>query len=100
MVRNLLDYNDIKIDNMTVVPNPSDGRFILNFEDYANLESNAVLRIADSSGKVVYTDLFRLGGNLDKFRRSYYLSSKLKSGIYNVMLILKTKTKTERLILF
>jgi hypothetical protein len=100
MVRNLLDYDDVKIDNMTVVPNPSDGRFILNFEDYENIEPNAVLRIADSSGKVVYTDVFHLGGNLDKFQRTYDLSSKLKSGIYNVMLILGSKAKTERLILY
>jgi len=99
MVQNLLDLKDSE-QIMAVVPNPSDGRFILSFEDQANSEPDALLRIADSAGKVVYTDRFHIGESMSRFQRAYDLSYKLKSGIYNVILILGSKAKTERLILF
>ncbi|MFO7669621.1 MAG: LamG-like jellyroll fold domain-containing protein [Bacteroidales bacterium] len=100
MVRNLLDFAESDEMNMEVVPNPTNGQFLLSFEDKANIETKAMLRIVDVSGRVLFSEMVNIMENLNSFQREYDLSSTLKSGIYTVMLILGNKSIAKRLVLY
>ena len=100
MIQNVLHFGSDDSLDMAVVPNPSDGRFILSFKDNTNEEGNAILRIADMSGQIIYMDEINLGSELTSFEKDYDLSAIMRSGIYTVMLILGSRSKAQKLVIY
>lgn len=100
MIQNVLHFGGEDSLDMAVVPNPSDGRFILSFKDNTNEEGNAILRIADMSGQIIYMDEINLGSELTSFEKDYDLSTIMRSGIYTVMLILGSRSKAQKLVIY
>jgi len=99
-IENVLHFDQNDSLDMALVPNPSDGSFVLFFEDSTNREPKASLRIADMSGQIIYVDEINLSDNFTSFEKNYNLSAIMRSGIYSVMLILGSRSKAQRLVIY
>ncbi len=82
---------------MKVYPNPSDGVFRVSFR-YTQVEY-ATLNISDMSGKLVYSEVIPVNTYGLPEEKEFYMTNKLKNGIYFVTLILGETTSTKKLII-
>ncbi len=85
--------NDLQLESITAFPNPTSGRFSLRFKGEA---VPTTVRLTDALGKVLMTE------NLKDFDGQYNDQiniSNYPSGIYNITIIQKDKSYSERIIL-
>ncbi len=100
MIRNVRDFAGSDSLEIAVVPNPSDGTFLLSFQDGSNESEEAMVRVVDMSGQVIYTEELDLGGNLQSYEKEFNLADLMRSGLYTVIVILGSKAKAERLVIY
>ncbi len=100
MIRNVRDFTGSDSLEIAVVPNPSEGSFHFSFEDNSNESEEAFFRVVDMSGQVIYSEALDLGETLESYEKEFDLSDLMRSGIYTVILILGSKSKAERLVIY
>ena len=84
---------DLKINNIKIYPNPSIG--ILNIEFNKGFENNLSIRIVNSLGKVVVSEVLKKGEKIKEFNLSefskgvYIIEMQTEIGLYKKKIILK-----------
>ena len=85
--------NDLQLESITAFPNPTSGRFTLQFKGEA---VPTTVRLTDALGKVLMTETLNdfSGDYNDRINISNY-----PSGVYNITIIQNDKSYSERIIL-
>ncbi|MCP4310824.1 MAG: T9SS type A sorting domain-containing protein [Bacteroidetes bacterium] len=84
---------------MAIYPNPNDGRFFIKVTNNDENLKSVILRIADFTGQVHYTDDLDFSEGLVENNFEILLPPSLSDGMYSIMLIAGNKSVAEKMVL-
>jgi hypothetical protein len=83
---------------MAVFPNPSNGDFIVEFEDKGKSASSVIINIADPSGQIIYVRNLSLPSGIYSGQETFNLKGIIRSkGFYSVIVIMGSKYAAKKL---